>query len=342
MSAQAVAILSTGLVTSVGLTAEASCAAIRAKVSNPSETRVKDLSGDWIMGNAVALDQPWRGRAKLVKMAALVIEECLSQIPRRDWPQIPLLLCVAERERAGRLDGIDRELFAEIQSEFDLAFADSSMILPNGRVCVGTALGRARDLLSDNRAPHVLIVSTDSLLNASTLSQLVRNDRILTGDNSNGFVPGEGAAAILVGSPKNGFGVRCTGIGFATEPAAIGSGLPLRGEGMARAIRAALVESERDIGSLDFRVTDLSGEQYYFKEAALALSKVLRVRKESFALWHPAECIGESGSVSSLSTLIVAESAFRNGYAPGPGALCHAASDDGKRTAVVLQFASVQ
>ena len=38
MSAMPVVILKTGLVTSVGLSAPATCAALRAKLSNPTET----------------------------------------------------------------------------------------------------------------------------------------------------------------------------------------------------------------------------------------------------------------------------------------------------------------
>jgi 3-oxoacyl-[acyl-carrier-protein] synthase-1 len=90
---------------------------------------------------------------------------------------------------------------------------------------------------------------------------------------------------------------------------------------------------------LDFRVTDLSGEQYYFKEAALALLKLMRVRKEEFDLWHPAECIGEVGAVAGLAALIFADTACREGYSRGGNILCHAANDSGQRMAIVAQYA---
>lgn len=53
MSAQPIAIKSVGLVTSVGLSAPATCAAIRAKISNPTETRFMGSDGDWIMAHQV-------------------------------------------------------------------------------------------------------------------------------------------------------------------------------------------------------------------------------------------------------------------------------------------------
>jgi 3-oxoacyl-[acyl-carrier-protein] synthase-1 len=338
MSPQPLAILSTGLVTSGGLTAAASCAAIRAKLSNPIETRFIDSNGDWIMAHSVRLERPWRGRTKLTKMAALTIAECLAEIPRNDWPQIPFLLCVAERDRPGRVEGLDDQLFMEIQQELTVEFSEHSLILPHGRASVGTALMHARRLLAEIQLPFVLIVATDSLLTWRTLSVYERNRRLLTSNNSNGFMPGEGAAALLVAPPGKGPQLLCVGLGLASEPATIDSEQPLRADGMAHAIRAALADAGCEMHDLDFRITDISGEQYYFKEAALALSRVLRVRKDEFDIWHPAESIGESGATSGVAMLVVANAACHKGYARGPSVLCHAASDAGQRAAVILQL----
>jgi len=128
------------------------------------------------------------------------------------------------------------------------------------------------------------------------------------------------------------------GIGMASEPAPIGSGEPLRADGLTAAIRAALQDAAVEMHQIDFRVTDISGEQYYFKEAALALSRILRQRKAEFDIWHPAECIGESGSVAGLVAVIVADAASKRAYAPGPMVLCHMSDDVGDRAAIVLRW----
>src|SRR5262245_15404384 len=98
-----IAIRSTGLVSSVGLSATAAYAAMRCKLANPSETRFIDSDGEWIMGHSVPLERPWQGLTKLAKMAALAIDECLSGLLEEERENLPLLLCVAERERPGRL-----------------------------------------------------------------------------------------------------------------------------------------------------------------------------------------------------------------------------------------------
>lgn len=333
------AIISSGLVSSVGLSAPATCAAIRAGIANPTETRFVGAGGEWIVAHQVPLEQPWRGRARLARMAAMAIAECLAPLPRTDWPGLPLLLCVAERERPGRLDGLDDELFLDVQRELDVEFTGESLVVPHGRVSLGVALLNARRLIDEAGVPAVLIAATDSFVTWPTLSAYLHDERLLTPENSNGFMPGEGAGALLVmkhdGQPR----LLCTGVGFASEPAHIDSGEPLRGEGLASAIRAALSDAGCAMHDMDYRITDISGEQYYFKEAALALSRLLRVRKEEFDIWHPAECIGEAGAVAGIASAIVAEAACRKGYARGPNILCHAANDAGQRMAAVMQYA---
>jgi 3-oxoacyl-[acyl-carrier-protein] synthase I len=333
------AVLNAGLVSSVGLSAPASCAAIRAGLTNPSPTRFFDVEGQPVMAHQVQLDQPWRGRTKLVKMAAMAIAECLAPVVREDWSKIPLMLCVAERDRPGRLDGLDELLFAEIQRALGVEFAEQSLIIPHGRVSVGTALLQARQLVSD-AVPLVLVAAVDSFVTAAAIDHFAKQQRLLSETNSNGFMPGEAACALLVGRAGPGQHLLCTGLGFATEPATIDSGEPLRAEGLAAAIRTALNEAGVELHALDFRITDISGEQYYFKEAALALLRTLRGRKEEFDIWHPAECIGEVGAAAGLSMLAVAVAACRKGYARGPGILFHAANDAGQRMAAILQYQS--
>jgi 3-oxoacyl-[acyl-carrier-protein] synthase-1 len=339
MSAVPIAILKTGLVTSVGLTTPSSCAAIRAKVTNPSETRFIDSGGEWIMAHQVTLEQPWRGLAKLSKMAAMVIEEALADVPRNEWQQIPLLLCVAEPERPGRLDGLDGRLFTDIQAELSARFASQSAVVAHGRVGVGVALAHARSLLTGGFA-RVLIAATDSLISWPTLSHYEREDRLLTGRNSNGFMPGEGAGALLVGAVEDRAGqLVCTGIGFGREAAHLDSGEPLRAEGLSQSIKAALADAGCAMHDMDFRITDLSGEQYYFKEAALALSRTLRQPKVDFDLWHPAECTGEQGAAAGVAMVALADAACRTAFTKGPNILAHLANDAGQRVAMTCQWA---
>lgn len=339
MSAQPIAIQSVGLVTSVGLTAAQSCAAFRSKITNPSETRFVGSGGEWIVAHEVQLEKPWRGLTKLAKMASMAIEEALQGISPSEWKNLPLLLCVAEPERPGRVGGLDDRLFPLICSELGMSFSPQSAVIPHGRVGVAVALSQARALMVNHQLPHVLVAATDSLLSWPTMSYYQREDRLLTQTNSNGFMPGEGAGALLVGPAQRRVGeLACTGMGFARETAHLESGEPLRADGLSQAIKISLAEAGCQMHDIDYRITDISGEQYYFKEAALALSRTLRKRKEEFDIWHPAECTGEAGALSGVTVIAAAQAACQKGYTKGPNVLAHWANDAGQRAALSLHY----
>lgn len=334
------ALLKSGLVTSVGLCAPAACAAIRAKLTNPVETRFF-FDGERLQAHEVPLEQPVRGLDKLARMAAMAIEEALAGLPRECWEQVPLLLCVAERERPGRLPGLDDGLFLAIQGVLGgVRFAPQSGVIPHGRVGVAIALTQARKLILESRLPQVLIVATDSLLTSATLKAHRAQQRLLNPGNSNGFIPGEGAGALLFGHVDKTPRLAFCGVGFGVEHASIERESPLRADGLCSAIRNALNDAGCQLHDLDFRITDLAGEHYYFKEAALALTRLLRQRKEAFELWHPAESIGESGALAGVAAIAQGDHACRNAYAPGRNFLVHLANDAGARAAAVFAFGS--
>ena len=54
-------------------------------------------------------------------------------------------------------------------------------------------------------------------------------------------------------------------------------------------------------------------------------------------MWHPADCIGETGAASLPGMLAVALVAARKGYAAGDPVLVHSGNDDGRRAAIVVR-----
>ena len=127
-------------------------------------------------------------------------------------------------------------------------------------------------------------------------------------------------------------------MGTANEPAPIESAEPFRADGLVQAFKGALRTSGCTFRDVDYRITDVNGEYYSFKEATLALNRTLREQKESFPIWHPVDCIGDVGAASGPVVLAVALAAARKGYAPGPGVLCHFSSDGSERAAMILRM----
>ncbi len=335
MAASPVAIRGVGLVTSAGFTAPATCAAVRAKVGNPTETRFTDKEGEPILAHQVLLPRSLTGVSRLIRMARLSIEECLEDRPRDQWSQLPLLLCLAEPNRPGRFPGMDESLLTTLQRDLRLTFATDSAVIAAGRVSVALALRHALKLVYEGRHDEVLIVFADTLLRADTLGSYDEDDRLLTPANSNGFMPGEAGGALLVGRPTGRRELVCAGLGFATERAHIGSDLPLRADGLTQAHKAALTEAGCPIEEVKFRVSDLAGEHYYFKESALAWGRLWRAHLDDPDIWHPAETTGAVGAALSGVCVAVAHAAFARGYAPGEAVLLHFADDAGQRASVV-------
>ena len=133
MPAPALAVLGVGLVSGVGLTAEESCAAIRCGINNFQETRFIGSNGDWLVGSAVELEEPWRGITKLAKMAARAIGECFAAADEKP-EQIPVLMCIAEPERPGRFEGLPRVLLEDIEQELGFRLHPHSRVIEQGRV----------------------------------------------------------------------------------------------------------------------------------------------------------------------------------------------------------------
>src|SRR5690606_27622622 len=121
--------------------------------------------------------------------------------------------------------------------------------------------------------------------------------------NSNGFIPGEAAAAVLCTAETG--PLRLTGLGLAREEAHIynkadrdGLDLPLRGDGMTRAYQLAMEQAQVDLAHVEYRISDLIGEQYFFKQAALASLRLERGRTPFQDLWSPAENLGNVGAAA--------------------------------------------
>ena len=96
----------------------------------------------------------------------------------------------------------------------------------------------------------------------------------------------------MLGSSDKAAGLEILGLGFAHEKATIDSKDPLRAEGLTEAIRRALAQAGLAMKDVSYRLTDLNGEHYKFKEAAFAFGRLLRVPlADAIDLWHPIEYV---------------------------------------------------
>ncbi|QRK11032.1 hypothetical protein JQX13_13740 [Archangium violaceum] len=343
MSAIRMDVTATGLVSSVGLSAASACAAMRAGLSSFEALAYRDNQArKSITGSPVSVLPRDLGREeRLVDLLAMAIADALGGDAGAGCEQVPLVVAVSEPGRPGGGAALAGTLVARVERRLERRFHPGlSRVLTGGSAAGFQALEAARKVLEVRRAAACLVCGVDSFLNARSLLWLQEHGRLKTQANADGVIPGEAAACVRVElrarAPRQPLAT-VEGLGFAREPATVLNEEPLRAEGLVKAGRAALEEAGLRMEDMDLRLSDVSGELYAFKEQALALTRLLRVKRESLPLWLCAESIGEVGAAASLCQLVRMAQAWQRGYAPGPRALCFASSVSGERAVAVVR-----
>ncbi|WP_280152283.1 hypothetical protein [Piscinibacter sp. XHJ-5] len=334
-------VLASGMVTALGFNAPASLAALRAGISAIGQTVWVDTeSGQPLSGAKISLPQWWEGLDKLADLAAPAIHECLVAAQPEPPQRIPLLLGIAAAGRRARTPGIDEGLLEAIETRLDLAHHPRSRVFAQDQAGCAMALLEAQNLIVAGAARRVVIAGVDSFLHQPTLETYIDQRRLMTPGNSNGFFPGEAGCAVLVGmGGAASDGLRIEGFGIGREPATIESTLPLRAVGLTQAVQEALDNAGLAMSDVSYRLTDLSGEHYKFKEAAFVAGRLDSGERDGvLELWHPIEFLGEIGAAVLPCLLAQALHAAQEDYAPGPVALCHIGTEDGIRAALVVSM----
>ncbi|TPO11127.1 beta-ketoacyl synthase N-terminal-like domain-containing protein [Mesorhizobium sp. B1-1-5] len=322
-------ILSVGMVTAVGLSSAAACAAMRGKIDGFQETDFVAPGGEWLIGAPVPLPRKWQGEKRLAHIAAAAICEALDAVPQARG-QVALLLCTAEEDRPARPIVNDSELLWQVAKIAEIELHASSRIIAHGRPSGHVALEHARKMIEERSARYVLVAGVDSFLGSRSIAHYLKQKRLLIAGNSNGFIPGEAAAAFLCG-PSAGGNFHLMGVGLAREEGSIlnHQDIPLRGDGMVQAYGTALAQARIGMNQIGYRIADLIGEQYWFSQSTLASIRLLRGDHGFQDLWSPNEFVGNVGAAATPLMVGMAWTAAQKGYAAGNPVLIESSSDNG-------------
>ena len=211
-------------------------------------------------------------------------------------------------------------------------------VIASGRAGLGGGLQQALHLLADHAVEQVLLIGVDSYLNAADMNVMLRNERLLVKGNSNGFLPGEAAAALLLtlATPDE-RGVFIEGIGHADEAGRPDGSVPSRAIGLTEAIRAACGQARVTPAELNFRISDQNGEQFFARESANAMTRIM-FGAHQLAHLTLADKIGEVGAATGVAMLAwLSHEMPHIDHSPGNLGVLHLANDGGQRCAVVIR-----
>jgi 3-oxoacyl-[acyl-carrier-protein] synthase I len=220
--------------------------------------------------------------------------------------------------------------------------APNSRVVPSGRAAALGALELALQALEGDPSRPVVVGAVDSFLDLSLLAALDAEGRILAHGVMDGFIPGEGAAFLVLAASmgstnqsEGGAVVTVEAAASASDPGHRSGTEPARGEGLAQALSVLRSRLDNATEPVATTFAGFNGESFEAK-----LWGVARVRHGDFfaprmVLEHPADCFGDAGAATGAILLGLAAQALSAGDREGP-ALVWAASDGESRACALL------
>ncbi len=272
--------------------------------------------------------------ARMLMIASLAIKQIGTSI--NIDRAIPLFLSASEHidHSTPVIDRVFIENLA-LQSEIQIDLVNSQ-IVQTGRSGGIEALAYAIKYLDESDCEYVIVGGVDTFYDNETLQYLQKQERLLTVNAEDGFVPGEGAAFIVLTKTNRSAGIGTPFIfnfGFSYEDGHLLGDEPYRGEGLAKAVKDALA------GTAGVKIqtiySSMNGENYFAKEFGVMLIRNHKAFVENVETRHPADCYGDLGAASGLAMICLACKDIEKKGRKWPY-LIYCSSDGGNRSAVII------
>lgn len=332
------ALAGVGMVSAVGLSAPEVAASIRAGTMRFAESPLPHPLPSFVAAElpdavlpplhpGVRGVDPGGRDARLLRLAEPALRECLARLPAGAAPP-PLVLALPET--AHPLAG--GELLDGLAAQAGGVDRGRGEAFHRGRAGGLRAVARAADLL-DERTPFVVAGGVDSHRDAELLEALWTEGRLRTEYSRDGFIPGEGAAFLLL-ARRGAADALAVLDGFAAgmEPGHLYSAEPYRGDGLAAVFAAALAGAGAPVGDV---YSSMNGESHWAREWGVALLRSRERFADGHALHHPADCHGDTGAAAGPMMTALAALGIAGGYRR-PSCLVYASSDRGERAALLV------
>jgi 3-oxoacyl-[acyl-carrier-protein] synthase-1 len=339
----AVSISHLGLLCPIGLSARQVWAAVRAGIGRVTSTSVLDWRDEPIRMALLPEDEVeplvaeleatslTDRRRRMLRIAARALRPAL--LPLSAPPPLFLGLPEPHPAAAPAKPGRDREflgaLLAQARVPFDLT---ASQTFAQGRASALFALAAAIEALQRQTFPTVVVGGVDTFLDLGELMRLLGEGRLLGADVTDGFVPGEGAAFLVLSTaaagadePTPAVALRAAGTGV--DPGHRYSQAPSKGEGLPAAFEAMRAKLQPPFVARTV-FAGMNGESFDGKGWGVTRMRHAELFAPDARVFHPADCYGDAGAATGAILLALAATALRRGDREGP-ALVWASSDRG-------------
>lgn len=336
--ARELCLLGAGARTSLGIDLRSSAAAACSGIAEFSEHPfMVDLAGEPMV---VARD-PWlaaelEGGERLAELVATAVDECLSAAGLvaggRRWP-LRLWLALSEAERA-RTDGRAARVVSAVEEVLAgrCQLAGVS-VLEHGHVAGAVAVCAAADAARAGYDGVCLVVGADSWLDPVSLEWLDATGRLHSPVHPFGFVPGEAAAAVLLGPPHwagpAGVAGWIAGGALSFEPD-LAPELPRLGRALTHAAREALADRNAAMPQVGTVYADLNGMPERADELGYTIVRLAERMAPGFGTVTPVEWFGDVGAASVPLMLALAGAGAAMGRVTGPALLLGQAIGGGR------------
>jgi 3-oxoacyl-[acyl-carrier-protein] synthase-1 len=202
---------------------------------------------------------------------------------------------------------------------------------------------RAAEELKAGRVHAILIGGVDTYYDPLVVEELLAEERIFDGENTDCFLGGEGAAFTLL-APKSlarqmGWTTLAWLEGAATngEPGNASNDVPCMGLGLSRVARACTERLVAEGRKVDWWISDLTPEESRGHELQLAWPRAAyEVMDEHSFLDVLPEHLGDLGAATMPTALAIAAEGLRRGDPAGDTCLFTASSNNEDRAAVLV------
>lgn len=339
-----------GMITPIGANVAMTAAATRAGVSGFQSTgfylddddrvrmaRVPSEALDQGLNETLLPEAYTARQIRLLQLASLALTQLRSALPKNAKP--PLFIAGPEQLIEGD-QPINNEFLVNLakQTGVDLDLAMSRFI-STGRAGGLAAISLAFRFLANSAETFAIVGGVDTFYDGELLQKLLQDDRLLVGGNQDGFIPGEGAAFILLSRHKialHGNANKAVYLyepGLASEPGHRGSNVPYRGDGLATAVATALDNANTD--KIKILYSSMNGEHFFAKEHGVAMVRNRALLEENMKIEHPADCFGDIGAAFGPAMAGISAVHLLNNHIASPCIVC-CSSDHEQRAAMVL------